>query len=469
MTQLQFRCCEAQCKIQSAVCRAITFCPHPTQISDSMFANRDQDRRLFLKAAAASAAIATTNQLAAQDTKQEKESPAEKIVVGIMGCNGRGGAISKGMMARPNTEIGFICDVDTRASDRVASYAEKTQGKRPKVTTDFRKVLDDSDIDVLVCAAPNHWHAPATILGCAAGKHVYVEKPCSHTPAEGEMAVAAARKHNRVVQMGTQRRTWPGIVEAVKKIHDGEIGQAIYARSWYNNRRGTIGKGKQVQVPDWLDWDLWQGPSTRRPFKDNVVHYNWHWHWHWGNGELGNNGVHGLDVARWALQVDFPKRVTVGGGHYRHEDDQETPDTLMVTYDFPGKKTITWEGLSWSPQGSHDSGFGISIHGTNGAIVIKGNGYTQFNDARKEVASGNGAVGDSDHFQNFLDCVRSGNRPNADIELAHQSTLLCHLGNIAYRTEGLLNTDPKNGHILGQEKAQQMWTKEYAAGWEPKV
>ena len=435
--------------------------------------NIENDRRLFLQTCAAATAtgVFSTSVSSQEASKEsaEKESPAEKIVVGVMGVNGRGGAIAKGMMARPNTEIGYICDVDTRASGRAASYVEKTSGKKPKVTADFRRVLDDKDIDVLVVATPNHWHAPATILGCSAGKHVYVEKPCSYTAAEGEWAVQAARKNNRVVQMGTQRRTWPGIVKAIKKIHDGDIGKTLYARTWYNNRRPSIGVGKKVEVPDWLDWDLWQGPAPRRDFKDNVVHYKWHWHWHWGNGELGNNGVHAIDVARWALQTTYPNRVTAGGGKYRHDDDQETADTMMVTFDFPERKTITWEGLSWSPLGVHDSAFGISVHGTEGTIVIKGSGYTQYDMQRKEVESDSGPAGDADHFQDFLDAIRNKERPNADILEAHQSTLLCHLGNIAYRTAGALKTDPKNGRILENEMAQAMWSREYEPGWEPKV
>ncbi len=433
--------------------------------------NHEHDRRLFLKSGVSAAALAATalHTPLAQSAETEAESANEKVVMGIMGVNGRGSAIARGMMAAANTEIAYICDVDERASGRVAESVAAGQGHKPKVVSDFRRILDDNDIDVLVIAAPNHWHAPATILGCHAGKHVYVEKPCSYTPAEGEWAIQAARKNNRIVQMGTQRRTWPAIVEAIEKIHAGEIGKVLYARTWYNNRRASIGKGKQVDVPAWLDWKMWQGPAPERPFKDNIVHYNWHWHWHWGNGELGNNGVHGLDVARWGLDVPFPIRVTAGGGKYRYDDDQETPDTMMVTYDFPGSKTITWEGLSWSPLGPHDSGFGISFHGTDGSLIVRDAGYTIYDIRNKQTAAGSGPGGDKDHFADFLDAVRTGRRPNADIEKAHRSTLLCHLGNIAYRTSSVLQTDANNGHIIGNEAAQQLWSREYAKGWEPVI
>lgn len=434
--------------------------------------DRQRDRRLFLKSGASAVAVAAAGAMASRRAAAAEsaaaESANEKIVVGVMGVNGRGKALASGFMKAANAEVGAICDVDSRAAENAAAMVAEGQ-RKPKIYGDVRKMLEDRDLDALVVAAPNHWHAPATILGCKAGKHVYVEKPCSHTAQEGEWAVEAARKHNRVVQMGSQRRTWPGVVEAIEKIHAGEIGRVLYARTWYNNRRPSIGPGKPASVPNWLDWELWQGPAPRREYQDNVVHYNWHWHWDWGNGELGNNGVHALDVARWGAQVTFPEQVTAGGGKYRHDDSQETPDTMMVTFDFPEKKTITWEGLSWSPLGPHDSRFGISFHGTEGSIVIRDPGYTVYDTMDNEVGSGTGAGGDMDHLADFLDAIRTGRRPNADIEEAHRSTLLCHLGNIAYRTESVLTTDPSNGHIKDNADAEKLWSREYANEWQPEV
>jgi predicted dehydrogenase len=202
---------------------------------------------------------------------------------------------------------------------------------------------------------------------------------------------------------------------------------------------------------------------------DNVVHYNWHWKWHWGNGELGNNGVHALDVARWGMQVDFPIRVVSGGGKYRHDDDQETPDTHIVTYGFPGNKSITWEGLSWSPYGNGGSQFGISFHGESGTIVIEGSGFQQLDDKNKEIAKKTGGGGEREHLANFLDCIKTGKRPNADIAEAHKSTLLCHLGNIAHRVNRVLTTSEKDGHIAGDDDATALWSREYRPGWQPKV
>jgi predicted dehydrogenase len=431
--------------------------------------NRVRDRRLFLQGVTAVAAASMTGTPRVWGAVQTPVRSANDLIrVGIMGVNGRGAALASGFMAASGAEVGTLCDVDSRALERCAKRVEERQGKVPKLTGDFRTMLEDPEIDALIVAAPNHWHAPATIMGCDAGKHVYVEKPCSHNPQEGEWAVAAARQHQRVVQMGTQRRSWPAIREAISKVQDGAIGEVRYARTWYNNRRGPVGVGKEVPVPEWLDWELWQGPAPRVAYRDNIVHYQWHWHWDWGNGELGNNGVHAIDVARWGLQVTYPKFVTAGGGKYRHEDDQQTPDTMMVTIDFPENKTITWEGLSWSPLGVHDSRFGISFHGTEGSIVIPDSGYVVFDMQGKEVETFSGPGGDSTHVADFLGAIRESRLPNADILEAHRSTWLCHLGNIAYRTRTVLETDPRNGHIVGNERASGMWRRDYAEGWSPR-
>lgn len=427
------------------------------------------DRRLFLTAAGGMAGAAALTALgAAPQAAQAALAPSEKLTVGIMGVNGRGSALAKGFLGQ-QANIAYICDVDVRALDKVVAMVAAGQANKPQAVSDFRKILDDPSVDALVVSAPNHWHAPATILGCAAGKHVYVEKPCSQTAREGEMAVEASRKHKRVVQMGSQRRTWPALVEGIGKIHAGEIGKVHYARTWYNNRRPSVGQGKVVAVPEWLNWKMWQGPAPAKDFKDNIVHYNWHWHWHWGNGELGNNGVHALDVARWGMDVDYPTRVVSGGGKYRWEDDQETADTHIVTYNFPDEKSIMWEGLSWSPYGPGGSKFGISFHGDEGTLVILDSGYKIYNMQNIEQSAVTGDGGEAGHIANFLDCTRTGKLPNADIAEGHQSTLLCHLGNIALRTNRVLTTDPKNGHILNDEDAMQLWTREYQPGWEPKV
>jgi predicted dehydrogenase len=392
----------------------------------------------------------------------------DRIVVGVMGVNGRGQSLARGFASRPQVEVGYICDVDSRAVAKGIASLKDRQDRVPQGVTDVRRVLDDPAVDVLIVATPNHWHAPATILACSAGKHVYVEKPCSHTAQEGEWSVAAARKYKRVVTMGTQRRSRTPMIEAIEKVRGGEIGDVRYVKTWYRSRRPSIGTGKQVDPPDWLNYELWQGPASRRPYQDNVLHYNWHWFWHWGNGELGNNGVHALDVARWGLGVNFPTGVTAGGGRYRWDDDQETPDTMMVNLEFEDRM-ITWEGLSWSPMGPGGSMFGMMFHGDQGSLELLDNGHRIFDMQRKEVGHFPGSGGDAEHFDDFLRCIREGGLPSADIEEGHKSTLLCHLGNIAYRAGRRLQTDPSNGHILGDPEAEAMWTKSYEEGWQPKL
>jgi predicted dehydrogenase len=395
-----------------------------------------------------------------------QQSPGDKIVVGVMGTAGRGTSVAQGFATQKNCAVKYVCDVDAAHAAGAAKAVQGKQQDKVDVVSDFRRILDDKDVHALVVAAPDHWHAPATIAACAAGKHVYCEKPCSHNPAEGEMAIAAARKHNRVVQHGTQRRSWNKVVEAVQLVKDGKIGNVRFSRGWYTNARTGIGRGKAAPVPAGLDWSLWQGPAPEREFRDNYLHYKWHWFWHWGTGEAGNNGVHSIDICRWGLGVDYPKRVTAGGGRYYFEDDQETPDTHVATFDF-GDKFITWEGRSCAPTGSEGSGFGIAFYGDSGGVIIDGNGYRLLDTKGKEVDKQTASAPDAPHFENFLTAIRENKRPVADIEEGHKSTLLCHLANIAYRTNSTINCDPKNGHIVGHAEAEKLWGREYRAGWEP--
>jgi predicted dehydrogenase len=413
-----------------------------------------------------------------------RKSVADKIRMAVIGTNGRGLAHIEAYHTIPNVEIAYICDVEEKALGKGVNLAEKLNGKRPKAIKDFRTILDDKDLHAVSIATPDHWHTPAAILACAAGKHVYVEKPCGHNPEEGEMLIAAVKKYNRLVQMGNQRRSWPNIIEAMKAIHDGIIGDVYFARGWYANNRGSIGHGKVVPVPSNLDWELWQGPAPRRDYRDNVVPYNWHWFWNWGTGESCNNGTHEIDCMRWALGVDYPEKVVSGGGRYAFNDDWQTTDTQVITFEFPGKKAISWEGRSCNNYPEAGGGRGFQIFGKKGTLVNSGGDDYKIYDADNKLIKqsqqqqktdtintlGPGVQLDAWHFSNFIDAMREGQPLNSPITEGHKSVLLCHLGNIAQRVSRTLHCDPhKGGRILNDKEAQALWGRPYQQGWRPDI
>ncbi|WP_276370050.1 Gfo/Idh/MocA family oxidoreductase [Chryseolinea sp. H1M3-3] len=405
----------------------------------------------------------------------------DKYKVAIMGVNARGLDHVRAFLNQPNAEIAYICDVDTIPLSKAMELASKGKAK-PKSVSDFRRALDDKTVDALSIAAPDHWHAPAAILGLKAGKHIYVEKPGSHNPGEAELLVDAMKKYDtKIVQMGNQRRSWPRVKEAIQSLHDGVIGRVYYARAWYTNTRPSIGKGKLVAPPVNLDYELWQGPAPRKPYKDNLIHYNWHWHWNWGTGEVLNNGTHFIDLARWGLDVNYPTKVFSTGGRYQYQDDWETPDTQIATFDFEGGKTIAWEGRSCNQRGINNMGSGVSFHGEQGTLELQDNSYKIFDnkgnvvknvDSTKNVEvsqTGPGFNFDKDHFANFLDCMETGKKPNSIYNDCYKSVLLCHLANISYRTGRALQCDAENGRIKNDTEATKLWTREYENGWQPSI
>ncbi len=388
-----------------------------------------------------------------------------RLRVGILGL-GRGLDHANTLSTLAGVEIAYLCDVDTRRMEAGAKSLQAKLPNTPKLVQDFRRILEDRSVDAVFIATCNHWHAPATILACSAGKHVYVEKPGSHNAREGEWMVAAARKYRRVVQQGTQRRSYPGTQEGIQRLREGVIGKVRFARCWYNNSRTSIGRGKVVTVPSELDYSLWQGPAPERPYLDNLVHYNWHWRWHWGGGEMANNGVHYLDLARWGLGVEYPTRITYNGGRYCYEDDQETPDTGVAVFDF-GSCGASWDYSSCHPRKGEKFPL-VTFYGDQGSLSLEGTGYSILDPNGKELGRSSPPGNDQQHMGNFLDAIRGAAKLNMEIEEGQKSTLLCHLANIAYRTGHTLRFDPARKTILHDSSAMKLWQREYRGGWKPR-
>ena len=408
----------------------------------------------------------------------------ENLNISVMGVNSRGKALAKNFAEQKGCDVLHICDVDSRAIKKCQEAVAEVQDIKTKGFGDFRKSLEDKDIDAMVIATPDHWHAPAALIAMQAGKHVYLEKPSSQNPNEGEILIKAASKYNKAVQLGNQRRSFPVVMQGMKELKDGIIGNAYFGKGWYANNRGPIGVGKEVAVPEWLNWDLWQGPAPRKAYKDNLVHYNWHWHWHWGTGEALNNGTHMIDMLRWGFDVNYPVKVSSNGGRYRYQDDWETPDTQVISLDFKEGVSMTWEGRSCNGRSVEGSGAGVIFYGEKGSMLFPGgNNYTVFdleNNIVKEVKveekmdTGNLVSPfnnlDAIHINNFFDGVREGSsKLNADIESGHKSTLLVQLGNIAQRVGHSLDIDPANGHIIKDKEAKKLWSRSYEKGWEMKL
>jgi predicted dehydrogenase len=435
------------------------------------------DRRKFIKMTSA-ASLGIGVLASAPAVVKSASAPSDRINVAVMGTNSRGLSHVRGFANLPNVEVAYICDIDDEAIQKgIDAAKEAGQENEPKGVKDFRRALEDDSVDAISMALPIHWHAPASILSLKAGKHVYVEKPCSHNAREGELLVAAAEKYGKVVQMGNQRRSFGNVIEALHLLDDGIIGRPYYARCWYATGRGSIGYGKVGgNPPSNIDYELWQGPAPRLPFNENYVHYSWHWFWHWGGGELANNGIHFLDLGRLGLGVDYPVRVSSSGGRYHFNDEQETPDTQIVTYDFAEGKSMTWEAMSSNRGGINGQATGVTIHGDNGYMSINGNQYTVYDsgnevvrdsDTDEPVTSQNEGI---DHFGDFIGAIRNGTTPRSDIEDANKSVHLCHLGNIAHRAQRKIQCDPHNGRIIGDSDAvSKYWSRTYEPGWEPSV
>jgi predicted dehydrogenase len=437
-------------------------------------------RRTFLDGlavTAASAAVSSTAKSYAQILGAN-----DRLNFAILGLNGRGYAHLSALKSNAkDTHVSHVCDVDSTILAKFSGEAQKTLGYAPKADGDYRKILDAKDVDVITVALPDHWHAPMAIKGLQAGKHVYVEKPSSHNPREGELLVEAQKHYGKLVQVGDQQRSSDYTIKVIQQIREGLIGDPYYAKAWYVNKRKSMGTGKPAAVPSTLNWDLWQGPAPRSEYVDNVHPYNWHWLTRYGTGESLNNGTHEVDVCRWALGVEYPNRVTASGGRYNFKDDWQFYDTLNTSFEYGTDKMISWEGRCCQGMKIYDRERGSSILGTKGSILIDRDGYEHYDWSGKKVDEyktgkqtssadtvGRDSMTDS-HFLNLINGIKHGEKLNSPIPIANITVTMLQLSNIAYFNNRVLNLDPTTGHIKNDAEAMKMWGRTYEKGWEVKV
>lgn len=440
-----------------------------------------ENRRTFIKKSAAGAAALGLPGFLYSTGGRPILGANDRITCAVIGIRSRGKAHVAAIAACSNTFLKYNCDVDERILEAHNAWCQQNIGRVPDTVKDFRRILDDPEVDAVFIATPEHWHAPMTIMALQAGKHVYVEKPCSHNPRENELLVEARKKYGKQVQMGNQQRSGRTSIRAMAEIREGIIGEIYKGEAYYSNNRGSIGKGSEIPVPNHLDWDLWQGPAPRTAYRDNVHPYNWHWFRRWGTGEIHNNGTHEIDICRWAMGVDLPETVTSFGGRYTYQDDWEFPDNQQVTYTFPGNRLITWAGHSRGIMKPERPGRGVTLYGSKGSIELSRNFYKRYDLGGNPVAfyfergqsettdtRGMGSL-DVDHVSNFFDGIRQGTTLHAPIEDASISTMLCHLGNMAQDAGQTLEIDPATGKVLNNAEAMKRWGREYEKGWELKV
>lgn len=401
-----------------------------------------------------------------------------RVHFAVLGLHGRGNAHLAAIAECQNAMVTTICDVDRRELDRIVGRVKQRSRSAPVTEKDFRKVIESKDVDAISIATPEHLQAPIAVQAMRAGKHVYLEKPGSHNPAEGELLLDVQGKTGMLIQFGDQQRSSLHTIEAMQKIHEGAIGKTYLGKAWYSNTRKTIGTGKEVPVPDYLDWELWQGPAPRRPYRNNVHPYNWHWFRHWGTGETLNNAIHEVDLCLWALGVKCPRKVTASGGRYHYADDWEFYDTMITTFEYD-KKMIAWEGKSCQGMRFFGRGRGATIHGTEGTVLIDRDGYEIYNPDNEKTFSfttreKNGSmdvIGDGPmtnaHFQNFTNAILSGEKLHSPFVEGNISATMLHLSNMAWWSGRALNLDTKTAHILDDDESMKMWRREYEPGWDP--
>ncbi len=395
-------------------------------------------------------------------------SPNETLACAVIGVGGRGRYLMGLAAGQEHVVVRAVCDANRQNLARAAADVEKIQGSAVKQLGDFHQVLDDDSIDAVFVATPHHWHAPIAVRALDAGKHVYVEKPASHVFREGRLLVEAARRNQRVVQHGTQMRSSEVSAAAAEVLQSGVLGQIKMSKAWGVEPRSHHPEPVPDQPPpDYLDWDLWLGPAPRRPFNPNRFR-RWNSYREYGNGEIGGDGIHDIDLARWGLgATTHPVRITAHGSRIHLRGESDFPDNMTVAYQYADDKVLIYENRNFAPYKMHGWDNGNVFYGTEGYMIFSRRGYFQtYLGAKEEEGPGmRGGAGGGEHVRNFLDCVRSGNTPNADAEAAHLSCAVVHLGEIAYRTGRVLRFDPQTEQSPGDDEANALLTKTYRGQW----
>ncbi len=444
------------------------------------------NRRDFIKkASAGSVGLAFTGGLTSISAKSYNRiiGANDRIHVAIQGLGRRlGGFIEPITTKKNNIELMYLCDVMKSQRDKAAVEFSKLLNKTPKLENDIRKVLDDKKVDAVFIATPDHWHTPGACMAMAADKHVYVEKPCSHNPREGEIIVDFQKKYNKVVQMGNQQRSSAESNKIIQEIHKGLIGKAYKAIAFYTNSRGIVPNQVKTKVPEGLDWELFQGPAPRKEYTHDTWDYNWHWYgWDYGTAEMGNNATHELDIARWALDVKYPQHVDVLSGKFHHLNDGWTMyDTMEATFRFSDNRIIQWDGQSRNGYDKYGKSRGVIVYGSKGSVFIDRDGFMLYDlkgklirdsksqGAESGIALGGGGSLSTLHAVNFFDAIRGKAKLTSPIDQGAISQMLTHYANISSRIGKSFEVDENNGYIYDRD-AMKLWSRDYEPGWEPKL
>lgn len=406
----------------------------------------------------------------------------DRLNVAFIGLGRRVGAYFESLDEKNNVHLEYICDVKKSQLEKTLGILQSKLSYTPKMVEDMQVIFRDKEVDAIFNATPDHWHAPGSWMAMEQGKHVYVEKPCCHNPREGELLVHFAEKYGKVIQMGNQQRSSAHTIKIIREIHNGLIGEPYKAVAYYNNSRGEVPTPVTQAPPSDLNWELFQGPAPREEYRHDLWDYNWHWYgWKYGTAETGNNATHELDVARWALQVEYPKSVSVEAKkqHFK-EDGWQMYDTMFATFDFENDKVINWDGKSRNGYQTYFGGRGTVIYGSEGTVLVDRGHYKLFDRSGKLIREessggseggltlGGGGNTSTRHIVNFYDTIRGKAKLNSPIDEGVKSSLLCHLANISSRLQKPLELDSSNGHIYDRE-GMQLWSREYAPGYEPRV